>query len=404
MPLFRLLPPAVLLLLLAATPSGALESASRDLALAVADAGFEAPVGVYIDGSPAPASRAVGSLVMAQLSSLRLAPVPVEASDPDAAEREARSRRLHALLRLTVAVEAGQLVLRGDALSTRVNFWSGPLETRAGPALALLATAPLDARALAMTSAQTAPVPLTLTLQPLAKLPGRPGAVALDGALAFALVDEALQSWNLLTGRPQPRLEVSGPASTRPVRDPFGAISVTAGRATVWSGRRAPTPIHQGPVTLTPRPGFASFEETLSWNDKPLRWRGPLAQVSTFDQLLLAVTPTGAAGLSRGAAPTTFATGVGSGSALCDLDGDGEVEVVLSNGRSTGDGDDIRVLRLSEFEKVQARGGQASEAPVIWQQHIEGRAVVAAASRSEVLLGVWRDDGTGELLVLRRAP
>ena len=158
------------------------------------------------------------------------------------------------------------------------------------------------------------------------------------------------------------------------------------------------------------RPVFASYGKELTWAGKLINWPEPIAQFALFGAMALGVSPTGTAAIARGLPPTSQLSGVGSGSTLGDLDGDGTPEVIATAARTTGDADEVRVVALGAFESAQARGGQLNEATVAWQKKIEGRAIVAASGDldgdgvDEVVLGTWLSDGSGELLVLRRAP
>jgi len=127
-------------LLIAAVPSttgSSLERLADDVTRVVAAAGFDGPIGVYVEGAPAPISRATASLVISALAQKQLGPVAVTARDATDAERLAREQGLRSLVRLTLALESPKLVVRGDALSTWVNFWSGTTPTRTGPAAAI---------------------------------------------------------------------------------------------------------------------------------------------------------------------------------------------------------------------------------------------------------------------------
>lgn len=426
---------AAVLLLAAAPPQGSsLERLAQDVSRSVAEAGFQGPMGVYVEGSPAPASRALGSLVMAALSNLRLAPVPVTARDATEAERLARELGLRSLVRLTVSLEPPRLVVRGDALSTWVNFWSGATPTRTGPAAAVVSMvdADLEALTLAGASAPASTRPLELNLGVLARLTAVPAAITLadlDGdkrAEIIALVGDGVVTWSS-DGKQKGRTELSSPLSTRPTREPFGLLQVSNGKLLAWSSRRERPEsftwqrdgwrsnglvdaVTMGPVVLSPRPGFTSFARELTWAGKPLSWPEPLQQVVLFGSMALGVSPMGTAAIARGQAPTTQLSGVGSGSTLADLDADGSPEVIATSARSTGDSDEVRVIALGAFESAQARGGQLNEAAAAWQKKIDGRAIVAASGDldgdgvDEVVLGTWSSDGTGELLVLRRAP
>ncbi len=416
-------------------PSGSsLERLALDVSKEISEAGFEGPIGVYVEGSPAPASRALGSLVMASLSSKKLAPVPVTARDATEAERLAREQGLRSLVRLTISLEPPRLVVRGDALSTWVNFWSGSTPTRTGPAAAVVSMvdADLEALTLAGASAPASVRPLELNLGVLARLTAAPAALAiadLDGdhrAEVIALVGDGVITWSS-DGKQRGRTELVAPPSTRPTREPFGLLSITNGKLIAWSSRREraesftwqreawrPSGIGDvpslGPITVALRPGFTSFAREITWAGKPVTWPEPIEQLALFGGVALGVSPTGTAAIARGQAPLTQLTGVGSGSTLADLDGDGAAEVIATSARTTGDVDEVRVVALGAFESAQARGGQLNEAAVLWQRKIEGRAIVAASGDldgdgvDEVVLGTWSSDGSGELLVLRRAP
>ncbi len=421
-------------LLLAAAPGTSLERLAADVTHTVSAAGFEGPVGVYVEGGPAPINRAAGSLVMASLAALQLAPVPVIASDATDAEQRAREQGLRSLLRLTVSLEAPKLVIRGDALSTWVNFWSGSVPTRTGPAAAIASSVDADLEALTLAGAPAPPStrPLELNLGVLARTAGLPAAMTLadvDGdhrAELIALVADTLVTWSS-DGRVRSRVELGGALSTKPTREPFGLLSFANGRLVAWSSRRERAEVFTwqregwrstggseglsvGPVTVTPRAGYSSFGRELSWAGKIVVWPEPVEQLAVFGTLALGVGPTGNAALARGQAPSTQVTGVGCGSTLADFDGDGTAEVVVTTARSTTDTDEVRVVSLGAFESTQARGGHVNEAAVAWQKKLEGRVILAASGDldgdgfDEVVLGTWLNDTSAEFLVLRKSP
>lgn len=427
-----------LALFLAAAPAGttapsALERLTKDIVRPVES--FEGPIGVYVEGSPAPASRAIASLVIAALAQKKLGPTPVEAKDATEAERLAREQGLRTLLRLTVSFEAPRLTVRGDALSTWVNFWSGQTPTRTGPAAVIAAAvdADLEALTLAGASGPASPTrPLELVFGIVARAPGWPAAFTLadvDGdkkCEVIALIDDVLSTWSA-DGKLKNRVELQGPQSLHPTREPFGFVSFANGRLIAWSSRRERAEAYTwgrdgfraaggadaltvGTLTLSPRAGFASFARELTWAGKSVVWPEPLQSVSLFGPIALGVGPAGLAGIARGVAPLSLLNGVGAGSTLADFDGDGSPEVVTTSARSTAEGDEVRVLSLGAFESAQVRGGNVAETTATWARKLDGRVVLAANGDldgdgvDEVVLVSWLADGSSEFSVLRRAP
>lgn len=422
------------LVLAAARPAAqepALEQLAAQVSGALAGKGFAPPMGVYVEGAPAPLQRAFASVLAARLSTQRLAPVVLDARDATEAERLARDNGVASLVRLTLSLAETRLTVRGDALSTWVNFWSGSVPTRSGPALAVTGAAEADAQALAL--ADRPPLapgtePLSLTAAALARLPQVPAAVAVadvtgdQQAEVLVLSGEHLHALDV-TGRAVWKTALSAPAAARPCREPFGAIAVGNGKVIAWSARRERPEAFSlqgralGPVdaltveglALKADPGFNRFQPTVTWAGKALTFPAPPQAVSVFGPLALVVFPDGTAALPRGVAPTTRLAGVGSGSALADFDNDGTPELVVTSARTGGAVDEARVVALAEAEALTARAGVTAEATALWQQPLAGRALVAAAGdldgdgADEVVLGTWLPDGSGELIVLRRA-
>jgi hypothetical protein len=407
-----------------------LERLASEVSALVAAKGFEPPMGVYVEGAPAPLERAWASLLAARLAAARLAPVVVDARDPSEAERLARERGARSLVRLTLALSDTRLTARGDALSTWVNFWSGAAPSRSGPALAIACAAEADAQALTLGGRPPKPAsgaPLGLSVTPLARLTSVPSALTLadlDGdqrAEVLVLASEEVQALDA-TGRLLWRAELTQPPAAHPCREPFGAIRFLEGRVSAWSARRAKPElfspegkslgageaIQVDGFTLKPEPGVNRFQSAVTWVGRPLTLPAGPQAVSVWGTVALLVFPDGSASLSRGAAPTTRLTGVGSGSAVADFDADGTPEVLVTSARTGGLVDEARVLALAQVEALAARAGLVAEGTALWQQPIAGRAVVAAGGdldrdgADEVVLGVWHPDGTGELLVVHR--
>ncbi|MBL8955299.1 MAG: hypothetical protein JNK82_31285, partial [Myxococcaceae bacterium] len=79
-----------------------------------------------------------------------------------------------------------------------------------------------------------------------------------------------------------------------------------------------------------------------------------------------------------------------------------------SSPRDAADGDEVKALTLSAAHARQARGGSIGEAAPLWAGATpRGRVLTALGAdldgdkNEEVILGVWLNDGTGELLVMR---
>lgn len=419
-------------IMMATTPS--LERLAEDVSVTVIQNKLEGPIGVFVEGPSPTLNRALGSVVMARLAKHKLGPVPVTSRDAPEAERWARENRLRSVLRLGVSLEGPKVVLRGDALSTWVNFWSGNTPTRTGPAAAIALQVDADPEAVTLGGGTPSPSrPLELTVSVLARLPAQPAALAigdLDGdhrAEIVALVADGISTWTG-DGKYKGRVELNAALTSACSREPFGLLSFKDGKLLAWSSRRETAEVFSwqrddwhsvgqadapsiGPFVFKPRPGFASFERELTWAGRASTWVEPLQHVSLWGaNVALGVTSSGNASITRGQVPTNQVKGVGSGSVLADFDADGTPDVVASTTRSIGDSDELRVVSLIAFESLQSRGAQLSEAPVIWQKAINGRALVAAAGDldgdgvDEVVIGTWFDSGTGELLVLRRTP
>jgi len=241
-----------------------------------------------------------------------------------------------------------------------------------------------------------------------------------------ALIDDVVFTWSA-DGKLKHRVELSVAPSTHPTREPFGLITYGAGKLQVWSSRREKAELFSwtkdgfkslGPsdgvtlytIALTPRPGFASFAPQLQWAGKSLTWPEPLQSLSSFGPMVLAVGPTGNAAIARGVAPSTLLAGLGAGTTLADLDGDGTPEVIATGPRTTFDGDELKVMSLGAFESAQARNGNATETTPLWVRKVEGRVLCGGAGDldgdgvDEVVFGSWLADGSSEFTVVRGSP
>jgi hypothetical protein len=413
-----------------ASPSSALEQLSQQMATEVVSKGFAPPVGVFVESDHGPLGRIISSLFISKLAAARLAPVSVEAADAAEAERVARERGAASLVRLAVRLEGGKITVRGDALGTQVNFWSGAVPTRSGPAAALAFAVDADAQTRLLAGGAPSPAaPLELVLASIARLPAVPAAVAvadLDGdrkGEILALVEGRL--WIIAAdGKVLGKADFLGPPSLRPSREPFGAILVSDGRVLVWSAQRdrpelfegglslhsagAAEALKQNGLGLHAEVGLNRFLPEAIWAGRSITFPLSFQAFSAFGTMGLFCFTDGSAALVKGALPSSRVAGVGTGSTLADLDGDGSPEVIITTARTAGDTDEVRAMALGEFDAVQARGGLASEAPALWQQAIQGRAIVAAFGDTdgqggdEVVLGIWQPEGQGELLLLKR--
>lgn len=417
------------LLCLAAAP--ALERSASEVAATVEAKHFAPPVGIYLEGAPAALPRSFASLLAAALDERHLAPVVIDAHDATEAERLARERGVVSLLRLAVAVSGASLTIRGDVITTRVNFWSAQVPTRSGPAEVIASSMEADAQVMTLAAPTPSAAPTVFELRVTnsfrtAQWPVALGVGDLDGdhhAEVAVLVGDRLT----LAGETRviARTELTQPAATKPTREPFGLVIMGPGRLLAWSAKKdhaegwtfarggvkglgAMENLTLDNLVLKPDPGINRFLPEVTWAGRPLTLPLGFQQVSMFGQLALFVFADGTGAIVRGTPPTGRVPQVGCGSTLADLDGDGTPEVVVTSTKAVGDADELRVYSLASFEAVQGREGVLAEATALVQWPLKGRAVLAQAGdldgdgADEVVLGLWHPDGTGELLTLHR--
>ncbi|TSC23684.1 VCBS repeat-containing protein [Corallococcus sp. Z5C101001] len=419
--------------------------ASARLALAVADAirnaPAEAPVALCLTGSSAELRQAFGTLLAARLSALQLGPVVLEVP-PERAEAAAREQGARSLARLRLDVEGGELVARGDVLGTWVNFWSGRTPTRPPkPAAAVAEGVEADAAVLALASVApqgtgvtgTGPQPrrpVRLLGAVFARLEAPLGALASgdldgDGRDEVAVLTEHEVVVFAADGRVLARRELEGAPSAAVTREPFGALAVLAGppRLAAWSTRlargevlvldrakgvlRPSGTLDAAPLGSAERgafvPGQTVFAPELRLADgRGLTVPAPFGTASFAPPRMLFVHADGTAALyARPTSAPARLSGLGAGSALADLDGDGVPELLTTSPQLQPAPDTLRVLSLTP------------DAPMahepLWQGALpSGRALFVVTAdldgdkRREVIVGSWKPDGTSELFLLRQ--
>ncbi len=397
---------------------------------------LEPTVGVYVEAPTLALSRAFGSLVAAEFALAKLPAVVLDAPSPAVAERSAREKDLRTLVRITLTAENTRIVARGDVLRTWVNFWAGALPTRSGAAAALAATveADLQAMTLASSNSSLAPstAPLKLGLAALAKLSAAPAAIAvgdLDGdkrAEVVVLTDDEL----LVLSADGRTLALSDlrtlPASARPTRESFGAIGLQPGRIGWLSGRRAhgetlsyaagglkatgtTDELAIDGVSVRLVPGINAFAAEAVWFGKRVTLPALLTSTNSRAGVSLFLFANGTAAITRGTPPTAVFSEAPSAAVVADVDGDGIAELIATSTRFFPEGEEVTVTPIAIVEAIAARGGALREGAVVWSGTTSrGRVLSIAAGdldgdgADEVVLGVWLNDGTGELLVARR--
>jgi hypothetical protein len=421
-----------------ATP--ALERLAQAVAADVRSIQPEPPVALYLSGGAPELRRAFGTLLASHLASARLGPVVLEAPSPEAAEALAREQGARALVRLTLGVEGGELRAHGDVFGTWVNFWSGRTATRApSPGAALAQSVEADAAALALAAVEPPPrTPTPLPEEPrplrllgavLARLPSPPAALAAgdldgDGRDEVAALTERSVFVFAADGRlvAEHSLEAL-PPSPAPTREPFGALALLSGppRLAAFSTRFA-----QGEVlaleggslravsrldapVLSPEarggfvPGQTAFVPEVRLGGTVLP--GVPARFTTFSAAnarVLLVHPEGSASFfARLPGAPLPLSGLGAGSALGDLDGDGTPELLTTSPELQPSPDTLRVFR--------SNGSDPTTHEPLWQGALpSGRALQVVTAnldgdkRREVVVGLTRPDGTGELFLLRQ--
>ena len=401
----------------------------------------EPPLAVYMGGESAELSRDFAALLISELALRHLGPMALNAPSSEAAELGAREGGARSLTRLSISLSGGLLQARGDLISTWVNFWSGQAATRsAQPAAAIFASTEADAPALALAASGLPLTPGSLHLESahFADLPQWTAALAagdLDGDGRDEII--ALTDTEILAFSPEGRLlarrdhRALGDSPT-PCREPFGAVWVESQRVAYFPaarkagellaldrGRGEFLPIgsfNEVPIAAAGStqlwgsflPGRSAFASELRASSGE-RWslRGPFWAFALFassGRLRSAVAfADGTASWSDSnghARPRSFRSGAAA-IALIDIDGDGEPELVTTSGSYRPDEDELRVVDPRATSTSAARW----HAPLRggWALQVVG-AALGPGKGAQIIVGLWKPDGSGELQVFRQVP
>jgi hypothetical protein len=404
----------------------------------------EPPVALHLSGVSPELQRSFGTLLASRLAAAELGPVVLEAPSPDAAETLAREKGIRSLMRLTVSVQGGELSARGDLLGTWVNFWAGRTPTRPeAPAASIARAVEADAGALALAAItpmtpsspsmamSTGPRPVRLMGGVLVRLEQAPAGLAagdLDGDgkdEVIVLTDRAVSVF-ADDGRLLARREMDSlPLSSAPPREPFGLVAVIPqpARLAAWSARYAHGEVlvfdkakgslrplgalDAAPLGANERgtftPGQTTFTPEVRLGEgRILSVPAPFTTASIVPPRMLFVHLDGSASLyARPTAPPAHIPGIGAGSALGDLDGDGTPELITTLPQLFPMPDMVRVYPLA--------GDDPTSHGILWQSALPpGRALQVVTAdldgdrQREVLVGLWHLDGSGEVFLMRQ--
>ncbi len=412
----------------------ALEQLAKKVAEQTALAKPEAPVGVYVEAPTQALQQAFATAFASALTARQLAGVNVVAPEATQAEALARARDLRTLAEVSLSLSGTTVTAQTSLVSTWVNFWAG---NETGSVSAKTFTAQVDAdlavRALASVPATGQ---ATLAFEPgvLTRLPQLPVALAaydIDGdkrAEVAVLMEDAL--WLLAPdGKVLATYDLRALPRTAAVsREPFGVVAFISNpvRVAFLSGKyvegqclalagkelKVTSAVNQVSVDgffVGLKPGVNSLEADVYFGKPASAPVAPLTATSSRGPVTLFVYADGTGQVVRGTGSPAHFRGIGSGSTLLDVEGDGQAEVLASSARHFPASDELKIFAARTAEGLGAKRGDLWNSVPLWQGAAsKGRVLVAAAGdldgdgKEEALLGVWLDDGTGELHFLKK--
>jgi hypothetical protein len=418
---------APLLLLLSATAAAdgakpsAVEALAKKVAAALTAQRFEAPCALQVDAAQPALAQALAAALAPALNC-------VAPTSPD----------VRTAVKLSVALEGQNLVVRGSTASTWVNFWSGSSARPPPPRPLGDIAQEADGAAVALATGQSGthlpPVvraPLALKVSALAQLPQVPAALAcrdVDGdnraELAVLLSDVVLLLSN--DGKVLGRYDLRAvPLAKLVAREPFGAIALSGKptRVAFFTGRHEhgqTLELERGAfkvvasseafavlegVQVRVSPGSNTFAADVRLGDKPLALPAALQSLNASKGVRLFQFANGWVSLARGESVPQPSLDSGAAAALADFDGDGTPEVLTSARDAFPKVELLSVFALPDVERPAESAGAA--VTPLWRASLSrGRAMVAAGcdlngdGKEEVVVGAWLDDGTGELEVV----